>query len=155
VNLPAWVNNGQPSAPLVVGGVRHHNHGASQITNGRTNGSSNLRAARNLLYESDQSPLRGKHRFSSGGGYNKTTVHRGSSRINTGQVPSAACSIFAGNVSIHLRSRVIRRCLAFVRSAFYVEDVIQSSRPLEMRVGFRGESTNGWTKRRTRVELCV
>src|SRR5246127_1358488 len=63
VDLPGWIHAGQPVGAVVVGGGTTLN-GASQITNGGTNGGSNLRAVRNLFTGSDQlSFTRGRHTF--------------------------------------------------------------------------------------------
>jgi hypothetical protein len=148
VNLPAWVNEGQPVGAIVVGGGTTLN-GASQITNGGTNAGSNLRAARNLYTESDQVTFtRGKHLFSFGGWLQQLQSNDSLVQDQYGQVSFTNLQTFLqGNVSTYTYAPS-NTPLSWrsAEGAFYAEDVIKVTPSWELRIGFRGESTNGWNE---------
>jgi len=148
VNLPAWVNNSQPVGAIVVGGGTTLN-GASQITNGGTNAGSNLRAARNLYTESDQVTFsRGKHLFSFGGWLQHLQSNDSLVQDQYGQVSFSSLQAFLqGNVSTYTYApSYTPLSWRSIEGAFYAEDVIKLKPSWELRVGFRGESTNGWNE---------
>ena len=148
VNLPGWVNEGQPVGAIVVGGGTTLN-GASQITNGGTNAGSNLRAARNLYTESDQVTLsHGKHLFTFGGWLQQLQSNDSLVQDQYGQVSFTSLETFLrGNVSTYTYAPS-HTPLSWrsTEGAFFVEDVIKVTPSWELRVGFRGESTNGWNE---------
>jgi hypothetical protein len=148
VNLPAWVNKGQPVGAIVVGGGTTLN-GASQITNGGTNAGSNLHAARNLYTESDQVTFtRGKHLFSFGGWMQQLQSNDSLVQDQYGQVSFTNLQTFLqGNVSTYTYApSYAPLSWRSIEGAFYAEDVIKVTPSWELRVGFRGESTNGWNE---------
>jgi Carboxypeptidase regulatory-like domain len=148
VNLPAWVNDGQPVGAIVVGGGTTLN-GASQITNGGTNAGSSLRAARNLYTESDQVTLtRGKHLFSFGGWLQQLQSNDSLVQDQYGQVSFTNLQTFLhGTVSTYTYApSYTPLSWRSIEGAFYAEDVIKLTPSWELRVGFRGESTNGWNE---------
>ena len=148
VNLPAWVNNGQPVGAIVVGGGTTLN-GASQITNGGTNAGSNLRAARNLYTESDQVTFtRGKHLFSFGGWLQQLQSNDSLVQDQYGQVSFTNVQTFLqGTVSTYTYApSYTPLSWRSIEGAFYAEDVIKLTPSWELRIGFRGESTNGWNE---------
>jgi hypothetical protein len=148
VNLPAWLNNGQPVGAIVVGGGTTLN-GASQITNGGTNAGSNLRAVRNLYTESDQVTFsRGKHLFSFGGWLQQLQSNDSLVQDQYGQVSFSNLQAFLqGNVSTYTYApSYTPLSWRSFEGAFYAEDVIKVTPSWELRVGFRGESTNGWNE---------
>jgi len=148
VNLPGWVNNGQPVGAIVVGGGTTLN-GASQITNGGTNAGSNLRAARNLYTESDQVTLtRGKHLFSFGAWLQQLQSNDSLVQDQYGQVSFTNLQTFLqGNVGTYTYApSYTPLSWRSVEGAFYGQDVIKVTSSWELRVGFRGESTNGWNE---------
>jgi hypothetical protein len=148
VNLPAWVNDGQPVGAIVVGGGTTLN-GASQITNGGTNAGSNLRVARNLYTESDQVSLtRGKHLFSFGGWLQQLQSNDSLVQDQYGQVSFTSLQTFLqGNVSTYTYApSYTPSSWRSIEDAFYAEDVIKVTPSWELRVGFRSESTNGWNE---------
>ena len=148
VNLPAWVNNGQPVGALVVGGGTTLN-GASQITNGGTNAGSNLRAARNLYTESDQVTFTsGKHLLILGGWLQQLQSNDSLVQDQYGQVSFTNLQTFLqGTVSTYTYAPSYSPLSwRSVEGAFYAEDVIKVTPSLELRLGFRGESTNGWNE---------
>lgn len=148
VNLPSWVNDGQPVGAIVVGGGTTLN-GASQITNGGTNAGSNLRAARNLYTESDQITFsRGKHMFSFGGWLQQLQSNDSLVQDQYGQVAFTNLQTFLqGNVSTYTYAPgYTPLSWRSIEGAFYAEDVIKVTPSWEIRIGFRGESSDGWNE---------
>jgi hypothetical protein len=148
VNLPAWVNNGQPVGAVVVGGSTTLN-GASQITNGGTNAGSNLRAARNLYTGSDQVTFtRGKHLLILGGWLQQLQSNDSLVQDQYGQVSFTNLQTFLqGTVSTYTYApSYTPLSWRSIEGAFYAEDVMKVTPSWEVRLGFRGESTNGWNE---------
>jgi hypothetical protein len=146
VNLPGWVHAGQPVGALVVGGGTTLN-GASQITNGGTNAGSDLRAARNLYTASDQvSFTRGNHLFSFGGSFQWVQANDVLVQDQYGQVSFTNLQTFLqGKVSTYTYApSYTPLSWRSLEGAFYAEDTIKLKPSLELRLGLRGESTNGW-----------
>jgi hypothetical protein len=148
VSLPGWIHAGQPVGAVVVGGGTTLN-GASQITNGGTNAGSNLTAARNLFTASDQVTLsHGKHLFTFGGWLQRLQANDILVQDQYGQVSFTNLQTFLqGKVSTYTYAPSYTP-LAWrsLEGAFYVEDAIKLKPSLELRIGFRGESTNGWNE---------
>src|ERR1700686_977528 len=148
VNLPGWIHAGQPVGAVVVGGGTTLN-GASQITNGGTNAGSNLTAVRNLYTASDQVTFaRGKHLFTFGGWLQRLQANDILVQDQYGQVSFSNLQTFLqGNVSTYTYAPSYTP-LAWrsLEGAFYVEDAIKLKPSLEVRIGFRSESTNGWNE---------
>jgi hypothetical protein len=148
VNLPGWIHADQPVGALVVGGGTTLN-GASQITNGGTNAGSNLRAARNLYTVSDQvSFTHGDHLFSFGGWFEWVEANDVLVQDQYGQVSFT-------NLQTFLQGRVSSYTYApsdtplswrSLEAAFYAQDTIKLKPSLELRLGLRCESTNGWNE---------
>ncbi len=148
VNLPGWIHAGQPVGAVVVGGGTTLN-GASQITNGGTNAGSNLTAARNLFTASDQVTLsRGKHLFTFGGWLQRLQANDILVQDQYGQVSFSNLQTFLqGKVSTYTYAPSYTPLTwRSLEGAFYVEDAIKLKPSLELRIGFRGESTNGWNE---------
>jgi hypothetical protein len=148
VDLPSWVRAGQPVGAVVVGGGTTLN-GASQITNGGTNAGSNLRAVRNLYTASDQvSFSHGNHLFSFGGWFEKLQANDALVQDQYGQVAFTNLQTFLqGKVSTYTYApSYTPLSWRSLEGAFYAEDAIKLKPSLELRIGFRGESTNGWNE---------
>jgi hypothetical protein len=148
VDLPGWIHAGQPVGAVVVGGGTTLN-GASQITNGGTNAGSNLTAARNLFTASDQVTFsHGKHILSFGAWLQRLQANDSLVQDQYGQVSFTNLQTFLqGKVSTYTYAPSYTP-LAWrsLEAAFYVEDAIKLKPSLELRIGFRGESTNGWNE---------
>jgi hypothetical protein len=148
VALPGWVNQGQPVGAVVVGGGTTLN-GASQITNGGTNAGSNLTAARNLFTGEDQVTLtRGKHLLTFGTWLQRIQANDALIQDQYGQASFTNLQSFLqGKVSTYTyapsKTPLGWRSL---EGAFYAEDAIRVRPSLEVRIGFRAESTNGWNE---------
>jgi hypothetical protein len=148
VDLPGWIHADQPVGAVVVGGGTTLN-GASQITNGGTNAGSNLTAARNLFTGSDDLTLtHGRNLFSFGAWVQRVQANDTLVQDQYGQTSFTNLQTFLqGKVSTYTyapsHTPLGWRSLA---GAFYAEDVIRLKPSLELRIGFRGESTNGWNE---------
>ena len=153
VNLPGWIHAGQPVGAVVVGGGTTLN-GASQITNGGTNAGSNLTAARNLYTASDQlSFTHGKHLLSVGAWLQRLQANDILVQDQYGQVSFTNLQSFLqGKVNTYTYAPSYTP-LAWrsLEGAFYVEDAIKLKPSLELRIGFRSESTNGWNEAQGRA----
>jgi hypothetical protein len=153
VALPGWIQASQPVGAVVVGGGTTLN-GASQITNGGTNAGSNLTAARNLFTVSDQVTFsHGKHLFTFGGWLQRLQSNDSLAQDQYGQVSFTNLQTFLqGKVSTYTYAPSSTP-LAWrsLEGAFYAEDAIKLKPSLELRIGFRGESTNGWNEAQGRA----
>jgi hypothetical protein len=148
VNLPGWIHAGQPVGAVVVGGGTTLN-GASQITNGGTNAGSNLTAARNLYTTSDQlSFTHGKHLLSFGAWLQRLQANDILVQNQYGQVSFTSLQTFLqGKVNTYTYAPSYTPLYwRSLEAAFYVEDAIKLKPSLELRIGFRSESTNGWNE---------
>ena len=148
VNLPGWIHQDQPVGAVVVGGGTTLN-GASQITNGGTNAGSNLSAVRNLYTASDQvSFSHGKHLFSFGGRLQDVQANDALVQDQYGQLSFTNLQIFLqGKVSTYTYAPSFTPLSwRSLEGAFYVQDSIKLRPSLELRIGFRSESTNGWNE---------
>jgi hypothetical protein len=148
VNLPGWIHPGQPVGAVVVGGGTTLN-GASQITYGGTNAGSNLTAVRNLFTASDQVTFtRGRHSFDFGAWFQRLQANDDLVQDQYGQVSFTNLESFLqGKVSTYTYAPLFTP-LSWRSSegAFYVEDAIKLKPSIELRIGFRGEFTNGWNE---------
>jgi hypothetical protein len=148
VNLPGWIHQDQPVGAVVVGGGTTLN-GASQITNGGTNAGSNLSAVRNLYTASDQVTLsHGKHLFSFGGRLQDVQANDVLLQDQYGQISFTNLQTFLqGKVSTYTYApSYTPLSWRSLEGAFYAEDSIKLKPSLELRIGFRSESTNGWNE---------
>ncbi len=148
INLPAWIHAGQPIGALVVGGGTTLN-GASQISNGGTNAGSNLSAARNLFTGTDQVTLtRGKHLLNVGVWFERVQANDTLVQDQYGQASFTSLQTFlAGTVSTYTYAPTYTPLnWRSLEGAAYAEDAIKLKPSLELRIGFRGEFTNGWNE---------
>ena len=148
VNLPGWIHQNQPVGAVVVGGGTTLN-GASQITNGGTNAGSNLRAARNLYTATDEVTFsHGKHLFNFGGRLQQVQVNDTLIQDQYGQISFTNLQTFLqGTVSTYTYApNSTPLSWRSLEGAFFVEDSIKLTPSVELRIGFRGESTNGWNE---------
>jgi hypothetical protein len=148
VDLPGWIHQDQPVGAVVVGGGTTLN-GASQITNGGTNAGSNLSAVRNLYTTSDQVTFsHGKHLFSFGGRLQDVQANDALLQDQYGQLSFTNLQTFLqGKVSTYTYApSYTPLSWRSLEGAFYAEDSIKVRPSLELRIGFRSESTNGWNE---------
>jgi hypothetical protein len=148
VNLPGWINPGQPVGALVVGGGTTLN-GASQITNGGSNAGSNLTAIRNLFSGTDQVTLtHGRHLLSFGAWVQRIQANDTLIQDQYGQASFTNLQSFLqGKVSTYTYAPSFTPLgWRSLESAVYAEDTIHWKPSLELRIGFRAEFTNGWNE---------
>ncbi len=151
--LSGWIHDGQPVGAVVVGGGTTLN-GASQITNGGTNAGSNLSAVRNIYTASDQvSFTRGIHLLTFGGSLQDIQANDTLIQDQYGQASFSNLQKFLqGAVSTYTYAPSFTPLSwRSLQAAFYVEDAIKLKPSLELRVGFRAESTNGWNESHNRA----
>src|SRR5712664_4392352 len=147
-SLPGWIHPGQSVGAVVVGGGTTLN-GASQITNGGTNAGSNLTAVRNLFSASDQAKLtRGRHSFDFGLWFQRLQANDNLIQDQYGQASFTNLETFLqGKVSTYTYAPSFTPLSwRSIEGAFYAEDAIKLKPSVELRIGFRGEFTNGWNE---------
>jgi hypothetical protein len=146
----AWVNTTGVDVPgaVVIGGGTTLN-GASQLTNGGTNAGSNLTAVRNLFTWADQISLtHGKHLLNFGIWFERLQANDSLVQAQYGQASFSNLQTFLqGAISTYtFASSVTPMSWRSLEGAFFVEDAIKLTPSLELRLGFRGEFTNGWNE---------
>lgn len=152
VSLPGFVQGG-PVGALVIGGSNAAN-AASQITPAGTNATSNLAAVRNLFTWTDQVTLtHGNHLISVGVSFQRIQVNDSLAQNQYGQATfSNLQSFLRGTVSTFT---VIPSATPLgwrsLEGAAYLEDAIKLKPGLELRLGFRAESTDGWNEAHDRA----
>ena len=152
-----WINAGQPVGAVVVGGGTTLN-GASQLTNGGTNAGSNLSAARNLFTISDQvSITHGNHLITAGAWFQRLQSNSNLINDQYGQASfSNLPGFLAGNVSTWTYApSYTPLSWRSLEGAYFAEDAIKLRPSLEVRLGFRGEFTNGWNEAHSRAANYV
>jgi hypothetical protein len=152
-----WLHSGQPVGAIVIGGGTTLN-GASQLTNGGTNAGSNLPAARNLFTVTDQlSITRGVHFISVGVWLQRIQANDSLVQDQYGQASfSNLPSFLAGTVSTYTYApSYTPLSWRSLEGAFYAEDAIKLKPRLEVRLGFRAESTDGWNEAHGRAANYV
>jgi hypothetical protein len=158
----AWIDTTGVAVPgaVVVGGGTTLN-GASQLTNGGTNAGSNLKAVRNLFTATDQvSITHGKHLLNFGVWFQRLQSNDSLVQDQYGQISFSSLQTFlAGTVSTYTSlgppsstftpsytGLVTPLSWRSLEGAFFAEDAIKLTPSLELRLGFRGEFTNGWNE---------
>jgi hypothetical protein len=146
VDLPGFIHADQPVGAVIVGGGTTLN-GASQITNGGTNAGSNLTAVRNLFTGSDQVTItHGRHLLTFGAWLQRIQANDVLVQDQYGQTSFTNLQTFLqGTVSTYTFAPSFTPLgWRSLEGAFYAEDAIRLKPSLELRVGFRAESTNGY-----------
>ena len=156
VDLPGWVV-GKPIGAVVIGGGTASN-GASQISLAGTNNGSNLTSARNLFTYDDHVALtHGIHQFEAGVWVQRIQANDNLAQSQYGQASFGSLANFlAGKIStfsvVPNPTPIGWRSL---EAAGFVQDNLKLRRNLELRVGFRFESTNGWNEAHGRASNYV
>ena len=152
VTMPGWINASDPVGAVVVGGGTTLN-GASQISNGGTNAGSNLNTARNLYTAEDQITFtHGRHTFTLGAWFERIQSNDSLVQDQYGQISFPSFANFVSTSSAPLSTYTYAPFPATplswrsLEGAGFVEDTIKLKPSLELRVGFRGESTSGWNE---------
>src|SRR5690348_12147240 len=151
-SLPGFVE-GRPIGAVVIGGSTANN-AATQIAAAGTSGSSNLTAVRNLFTAEDQVAVtHGIHLLKFGVWAQRIQANDNLAQNQYGQATfSNLQSFLDGTVSAFTvtPSSTLLGWRSF-EGAFYAEDVLKPRPSLELRLGFRAESTNGWNEAHNRA----
>ncbi len=146
-NIPGWVS-GDPIGAIVIGGGTASN-GASQITTAGANTSSNARQARNLFTYDDHVYIsHGIHQWEAGVWFQQIRSNDNLAQDQYGQASfSSLNSFLQGNIAtftvVPSPTELGWRSL---EAAGFVQDSIKLRSNLQLRLGFRFESTNGWNE---------
>jgi hypothetical protein len=136
-----------PGAVVIGGGTTLN--GASQLTNGGTNAGSNLTAVRNLFTGADQVTItHGKHLLNFGVWFERLQANDNLVQAQYGQASFSNLQTFLqGAISTFtFASNATPMSWRSLEGAFFAEDAIKLTPSLELRLGFRGEFTNGWNE---------
>jgi hypothetical protein len=148
VSIPGWIHADQPVGALVVGGGTTLN-GASQLTNGGTNAGSNLTVDRNIFTATDQVTYsRGKHTWNFGVWFERLQSNDSLIQDQYGQQSFTNLQSFLqGTISTYTYAPGVTPLnWRSLEGASYAEDTIKVTPNFELRLGFRGEFTNGWSE---------
>jgi len=152
VDLPGWVT-GKPLGVIIISGSTASN-GASQISQAGLNVGSNNTAARNLFTFDDHVYWSsGRHQVEGGVWLQRIQSNDLLAQYQYGQASfSNLQSFLQGTVKtftvVPSPTELGWRMLA---GAAFVEDTIKLNKRLEIRAGFRSESTNGWNEAQGRA----
>ena len=147
VNIPGWVA-GAPIGAIVIGGGTASN-GASQITQAGANNSSNARQTRNLFtYDDHIYVSHGLHQLEAGVWLQQLRSNDNTAQGQYGQASFTSLNTFLqGTIAtfsvVPSPTELGWRSL---EAAGFVQDNMKLRANLQVRVGFRFESTNGWNE---------
>jgi hypothetical protein len=145
LDLPGWVA-GDPIGAVVVGGGTALN-GASQISGAGTNAGSNLPVRRNLFTFDDHIAWsHGIHQITAGAWVQRMQANDNLAQDQYGQASFGSLTAFLQGTVSTFTVAPSSTLLGWrsIEAAGFVQDSIKLKRNLELRVGFRFESTNGW-----------
>jgi carboxypeptidase family protein len=146
-NIPGFLS-GRPVGAVVIGGSAASNPTAQLSLAGSNNGS-NLTIARNLFtYEDRASLTKGRHQLTGGAWFQRMQSNSGLALSQFGQATFTGLqTLLQGTVGTFLFDPTPRP-LGW-RSwfgALYAEDVVRFSPRFTLSIGFRQETSNGWTE---------
>ncbi len=147
VDVPGWVA-GDPIGAIVIGGGTASN-GASQISTAGANTSSNDTQARSLLtYDDHIYVSHGIHQLEAGAWFQQIRSNDNLAQDQYGQASFSSLSSFlTGSIAtftvVPSPAELGWRSL---EGAGFVQDSMKLSSRLQLRLGFRFESTNGWNE---------
>lgn len=147
VDLPGWVS-GKPIGTLIVSGSTASN-GASQITQAGTNVGSNNKAVRNLFTFDDHVYWsHGRQQIEAGIWLQRLQSNSILAQYQFGQASfSDLPSLLQGKVkTFTVVPSPTEMGWRMIEAASFLEDVIKVTPRLEVRAGFRSESTNGFNE---------
>ncbi len=146
-DVPSWIE-GAPIGAVVIGGGTASNS-ATQISNAGSNVASNTVAVRNLFTYQDQVDITlGPHHLQAGAWVQRIQSNDNFAQAQYGQASfSSLANFLAGNVST-FTAIPSPTALGWrsVEGAGYLQDTIKLRPNLEVKVGFRFESTDGWNE---------
>ena len=156
VDVPGWVS-GAPIGAVVVGGGTALN-AASQIAPAGTNAGSNLAAVRNLFtYDDHVVFTHGAHQIEIGGWLQQIQANDNLAQDQYGQASfSSLSNLLNGTIgTFTVVPTPTPLSWRSVEGAGFVQDAIKLRKNLDLRVGFRFESTNGWNEAHDRASNYV
>jgi hypothetical protein len=152
VDVPGWIA-GRPIGAIVIGGGTALN-GASQITGAGTNAGSNLSTARNLYtYDDHVYWTRSIHQVEIGGWLQQIQSNDNLAQDQYGQASFTTLTTFLQGTVATFTSVPSPTELGWrsLEGAGFAQDTIKLKPNLELRAGFRFESTNGWNESQYRA----
>ena len=152
VSVPGWVA-GKPIGAIVIAGSTASN-GASQITLAGTNVGSNNATTRNLYTLDDHIFFtRGRHQIEIGGWVQRIQANDNLAQNQYGQASfSTLASFLQGAVATFtVVPSPTELGWHSTEAAGFVDDTFKVNPRLELRAGFRFESTNGWQESQGRA----
>jgi hypothetical protein len=152
VDLPGWVS-GDPIGAVVIGGGTALN-AASSITAAGSNAGSNLRAARNLFtYDDHVSIFRGIHQIEAGVWFQRVQANDLLAQDQYGQASFGSLTSFLQGAISTFTVVPSPTALGWrsLEAAGFVQDSIKLRPNLDLRAGFRFESTDGWNESHERA----
>ncbi len=156
VDLPGWVAGG-PIGAVVIGGGTALN-GASAISGAGTNAGSNLAAVRNLsTYDDHVAITHGIHQIEAGIWFQRLQANDNLAQDQYGQASfSTLTSFLQGTIGTFtvVPSPTPLGWRSLMRAGF-VQDAIHLTPHLELELGLRIESTNGWNEAHDRASNYV
>jgi hypothetical protein len=147
VAIPGWVS-GAPIGAIVIGGGTASN-GASQISAAGTNNSSNALQARNLFtYDDHIYVSRGTHQVEAGIWFQQLRSNDNTAQSQYGQASFTSLSTFLQGAIATFSVVPSPTELGWrsLEAAGFVQDNMKLRANLQLRLGFRFESTNGWNE---------
>jgi hypothetical protein len=152
VDVSGWIA-GRPIGAVVIGGGTALN-GASQISGAGTNAGSNLTTARNLYtYDDHVYWTRGIHQFELGAWLQQIQSNDNLAQDQYGQASFGSLAAFLQGTVSTFTSVPSPTELGWrsIEGAGFAQDTIHIRPNLELRAGFRFESTNGWNEAQNRA----
>ncbi|HEX3437916.1 MAG TPA: carboxypeptidase-like regulatory domain-containing protein [Pseudacidobacterium sp.] len=156
VGLPGWVE-GKPIGAVVVGGGTALN-GASQISLAGTNAGSNLQAVRNLFTLDNHVYIsHGRNQLEAGVWIQRIQSNSNLAQYQNGQASFSSLSAFLNGTVTTFTVVPSPTELGWrsLEGAGFVQDTLRLWPNLELRLGFRFESTNGWNEAQGRASNYV
>jgi hypothetical protein len=151
-SVPGWVTNGPVGAVVISGSTA--SNGASQITLAGANVGSNNNTTRNLFTVDDHVYwTRGKHQVEAGVWLQRLQSNDFLAQNQFGQASFATLAAFEQGLVSKFTIVPAPTELAW-RSLFtagFIEDAWKVTPHLELRAGFRFESSNGWNEAQNRA----
>jgi hypothetical protein len=154
--LPGWVQ-GDPIGAIVIGGGTALN-GASSISLAGTNAGSNLSAVRNLFtYDDHVAITHGIHQIEAGVWVQRIQANDNLAQYQYGQASFGSLTSFLQGTISTFTVVPSPTPLGWrsVETAGFVQDAIHLTPHLELRLGFRAESTNGWNEAHDRASTYL
>jgi len=151
-DLPGWVG-GDPIGAIVISGSTASN-GSSAITGAGTNVGSNNRTARNLYTVDDHFYwAHGRHQLEAGGWLQRIQSNDLLAQDQYGQASFSTLTTFLqGTVkTFTVVPSPTELGWRSIEGAGFVDDTIKLTSRLELRAGFRSESTDGWNEAQNRA----